>query len=84
MITLTLNGDPRAVAPATTIAALLADLGLDAAKVAVERNRVIVPRSTFAAQTLADGDALEVVHFVGGGDQPTTRGPWPAAPSPRG
>ncbi len=67
MLTLTLNGDPRAVAPATTIAGLLADLGLDAAKVAVERNRVIVPRSTFATQPLADGDAVEIVHFVGGG-----------------
>ncbi len=71
MLTLTLNGDPRRVAPGTTIAALLADLQLDAAKVAVERNRVIVPRSTFAAQALADGDALEVVHFVGGGQDAT-------------
>ncbi len=70
MLTLTLNGDPRRVAPGTTIAALLADLELDAAKVAVERNRVIVPRSTFASQALAEGDALEVVHFVGGGDAP--------------
>ncbi|MBV8972342.1 MAG: sulfur carrier protein ThiS, partial [Sphingomonadaceae bacterium] len=70
MLTLTLNGDPRRVAPGTTIAGLLADLDLDAAKVAVERNRVIVPRSTFAEQELADGDALEVVHFVGGGQAP--------------
>jgi thiazole synthase len=67
MIDLTLNGDPRRVAPGTTVAALLADLGLDAAKVAVERNRVIAPRSTFASQVLAAGDALEIVHFVGGG-----------------
>ena len=67
MIDLTLNGDPRRVAPGTTVAALLADLGLDAAKVAVERNRVIAPRSTFGSQMLAAGDALEIVHFVGGG-----------------
>ena len=71
-ITITLNGDPRALAPATMIAALLADLGLDPAKVAVERNRVIVPRSTFATQPLADGDAVEIVHFVGGGQGPDT------------
>ena len=68
MIDLTLNGDPRRVAPGTTVAALLADLGLDAAKVAVERNRVIAPRSTFGSQVLAAGDALEIVHFVGGGE----------------
>ena len=81
MITLTLNGDPRAVAPGTTIAGLLADLDLDAAKVAVERNRVIVPRSTFGVQALADGDSLEVVHFVGGGQGPLAApaDPWTVA-----
>jgi len=67
MIEITLNGDPRRVSPGTTIAGLLADLALDAAKVAVERNLVIVPRSTFAGQPLGAGDRLEVVHFVGGG-----------------
>ena len=69
-LALTLNGDTRRVPPGTTIAGLLADLGLDAAKVAVERNRVIVPRSTFAAQALNEGDQLEVVNFVGGGQGP--------------
>jgi len=69
MITLTLNGDPRRVAPGTSVAGLLADLDLDAAKVAVERNREIVPRSTFAQVQLGDGDALEIVHFVGGGQE---------------
>ena len=64
---ITINGDARTVAPATTIAALLADLGLDASKVAVERNLGIAPRSAFAETLLADGDALEIVHFVGGG-----------------
>ena len=64
---ITINGDARAVAPATTIAMLLADLGLDASKVAVERNLSIAPRSAFAQTPLADGDALEIVHFVGGG-----------------
>ena len=67
-LTITLNGEPRRVAAGSTIAVLLADLALDAAKVAVERNLAIVARSTFAAQPLADGDRLEIVHFVGGGD----------------
>jgi len=66
-IDITLNGDPRRAAAGATIASLLAELNLDPAKVAVERNLVIVPRSTFAAQTLSAGDTLEVVHFVGGG-----------------
>ena len=67
-LNITVNGDPRAVAPGTNIAGLLADLGLDAVKVAVERNLEIAPRSGFATQLLADGDRLEIVHFVGGGD----------------
>ncbi len=66
-LNLLLNGDPRRATPGTTIAALLVSLDLDAAKVAVERNLEIVPRSTFGAATLADGDRLEIVHFVGGG-----------------
>jgi len=61
-----LNGEPRQVA-AETIAALLAELALDAKQVAVERNLVIVPRSTFADARLSEGDRLEIVHFVGGG-----------------
>jgi thiazole synthase len=67
LIEIILNGDSRRVAPGATIAVLLGELALDAAKVAVERNRSIVPRSTFAVQRLAAGDNLEVVHFVGGG-----------------
>jgi thiazole synthase len=66
-IAITLNGEPRRVAVPATVASLLGDLGLDAAKVAVERNLAIVPRSTYAQVPLADGDGLEVVHFVGGG-----------------
>jgi thiazole synthase len=67
MIEITLNGDTRRIAAATSITGLLALLELDAAKVAVERNLEIVPRSTFAEVALADGDRLEIVHFVGGG-----------------
>jgi len=66
-LNLTVNGDARR-SSAGTIAALVAELGLKPEKVAVERNGVIVPRSTLADAPLADGDVLEIVHFVGGGD----------------
>lgn len=66
-IAITLNGEPRRVPAGSSVAVLLAQLELSAEKVAVERNLAIVPRSTFADVLLADGDALEIVHFVGGG-----------------
>lgn len=66
-LTITLNGDPRTVAPGTTIAALAAEIGLNPAKIAVERNLEIVPRSTLAEVVITEGDRIEIVHFVGGG-----------------
>ena len=65
-LTLTVNGEPRR-SSAATVAELVAELGLRPEKVAVERNGTIVPRSTLAEAALADGDVLEIVHFVGGG-----------------
>jgi len=67
-LALTVNGEPRSIAAGASVADLVAEIGLNPAKVAVERNAVIVPRSTLAAVALADGDILEIVHFVGGGD----------------
>ncbi|NKJ00215.1 sulfur carrier protein ThiS [Novosphingobium sp. SG707] len=67
-ISLTVNGEPRRIAHGASVADLVADIGLNPAKVAVERNAIIVPRSTLADVALADGDVLEIVHFVGGGD----------------
>jgi len=64
---ITLNGAPHRSA-AVTIADLVRELDLVPEKVAVERNGEIVPRSTLAEAALADGDRLEIVHFVGGGD----------------
>lgn len=66
-IEIAINGEPRGVAAGSTISALLASLGLDTRKVAVERNAEIVPRSTYATAALAPGDRLEIVHFIGGG-----------------
>ena len=64
---LTLNGEPRRLAAPMTVAGLLAHLGLDVRKVAVERNEAIVSRSLYGVTELAGGDALEIVHFIGGG-----------------
>ena len=63
----TINGERRHAAPGTTLAELIADIGLDPLRVAVERNLEIVPRSTFATVIVEDGDDYEIVHFVGGG-----------------
>jgi sulfur carrier protein len=60
------NGNEREVADGLTVAALIAELGLSG-PVAVERNRDVVPRAEHATTTLAEGDRLEIVHFVGGG-----------------
>jgi sulfur carrier protein len=61
------NGEKRELADGASVVALLEALGLGATLVAVERNGAIVPRAQHAATALADGDKLEVVHFVGGG-----------------
>ena len=64
---LLVNGEERAFEGIADVAGLVRALGLDPRKVAVERNLEIVPRSTYAAHRLADGDRLEIVQFVGGG-----------------
>ena len=66
-LSLTVNGETRRTF-AATIAELVTELELAPEKVAVERNGEIVPRSTLAETALADGDVLEIVHFVGGGN----------------
>jgi thiazole synthase len=67
-VSITLNGEHRRVAAGLSLAALASDLGLNPEKVAVERNLSVVPRSTLAQVMVEDGDELEIVHFVGGGD----------------
>lgn len=77
--TITLNGETRRTL-AETIAALVLELELTPEKVAVERNGEIVPRSTLQQAALADGDTLEIVHFVGGGDAvPSGSDSWSVA-----
>jgi len=61
------NGDDRLFPAGTSIAALLGALGVSTPRVAVERNRAIVPKAAYASTLLEEGDELEVVEFVGGG-----------------
>ncbi len=69
-LSLTINGEDRQVSGPITLTALLAELGLEPAKIAVERNLEIVPRSQYEAVTVGEGDRLEIVHFIGGGNAP--------------
>jgi sulfur carrier protein len=67
-LALTVNGDPRSVAPGTTLSGFLASLKLDPRMVVVEHNREILrDRAAYATLELKQGDVLEIVHFVGGG-----------------
>lgn len=61
------NGEERSVGEVSDVAGLVAALGLDGRKVAVERNLEIVPRSTYAQTPIGEGDRIEIVHFIGGG-----------------
>ena len=62
-----LNGQPRSFSSGTTLAALLAEVGKDAATVAIERNGEIVRRARFGDVMLEPGDSVEIVQFVQGG-----------------
>ncbi|WP_082669904.1 sulfur carrier protein ThiS [Sphingomonas sanguinis] len=67
-VTITVNGEHKRVAAGLSLADLANQLGLVPEKVAVERNLEVVPRSTLAQVQVEDGDEIEIVHFVGGGD----------------
>lgn len=64
---LTVNGETRDVAAPMTVLGLVESLGLSPAKIAVERNLEIVPRSAYGEVALGEGDRIEIVNFVGGG-----------------
>ncbi|MBI1966955.1 MAG: sulfur carrier protein ThiS [Gemmatimonadetes bacterium] len=66
-IAVTVNGEPRTVAPGATLLELLAALDLDPRAVVVEHNRKIVRRPDLGGVGLTPGDSIELVHFVGGG-----------------
>lgn len=70
---LTVNGEDRSFEASLTVEQLLARIGMDGRRVAVERNREVVPKSRYGETALGDGDRIEIVHFIGGGspDAPT-------------
>ncbi|MFW2831034.1 sulfur carrier protein ThiS [Sphingomonas sp. ID0503] len=80
-ISISVNGEHKRIAAGITIAQLASELGLVPEKVAVERNMVVVPRSTLGQVLVEDGDDLEIVHFVGGGDHaaPVNADTWTVA-----
>lgn len=63
----TINGESREIPDGLTVTALLEHLGITAGRVAVERNREILPRDRWPTTQVAPGDSYEIVHFVGGG-----------------
>jgi thiazole synthase len=67
---ITVNGEARLAPEGSTVAALLSSMGIDLTRVAVERNEEVVPRGTWQAAALAEGDQVEIVSFVGGGSDP--------------
>ena len=66
-----LNGDPFEVADSLTVSELLAQLQVDARRVAVEHNLVVLKRNAFDTTRLSDDDEVEIVNFVGGGEAHT-------------
>ena len=66
-VTIRVNGEPMRLPAGASVADLLERLKVATPRVAVERNREILPKSRYGETTLADGDVLEVVELVGGG-----------------
>lgn len=64
---LVINGEEKQFTGLSTLLSLVEHLGLQADRLAIELNRDIVPRAKWTETTLAEGDRLEIVHFVGGG-----------------
>jgi thiamine biosynthesis protein ThiS len=66
-VRVTINGEPQSLNEGLMLADLLHQLQLNQRRIAVEVNREIVARELYAAHALAEGDEIEIVHFVGGG-----------------
>lgn len=67
MMQIQLNGERCDIPEGLNVSALLVHLGLNPARVAIERNLEILPRAQWSATSVLDGDRFEIVHFVGGG-----------------
>jgi thiazole synthase len=66
-VRITVNGEARTASAGTSVAGLVAAMGVDPARVAIERNEEVVPRKTWAEALLREGDKIEIVAFIGGG-----------------
>jgi thiamine biosynthesis protein ThiS len=66
-VNIKLNGDPFELPGPSTVGGLLAQLDIDARRVAVEHNLVVLKRTAFDTTEIHDGDQIEIVNFVGGG-----------------
>jgi len=79
MIEIHVNGESKKLEQSLSVSDFLMNLGFDPAKVAVERNLSIVPKSSYGAVKLESGDQLEIVHFVGGGQTDLSDDSWEVA-----
>jgi thiamine biosynthesis protein ThiS len=66
-LSIRVNGDLRFLAAGSTIADLLAELGLGGRRVAIAVNRGVIPKSLYGQQVLEAGDRVEILEAVGGG-----------------
>ena len=62
------NGEPADIRDGSTVAELLEHLQIGRDRVAVEAGLQIVPKASYDSHTLSEGDRIEIVHFVGGGE----------------
>jgi thiamine biosynthesis protein ThiS len=67
ILRITLNGEPHELSGSVTVTELLKTLDIDARRVAVEHNLVVLKRDQFDLSVVRDGDEIEIVNFVGGG-----------------
>jgi thiamine biosynthesis protein ThiS len=66
-LTIRLNGEPYEITAPLTISGLLATLGIDPRRVAVEHNLVVIKRDRYDSTIVDNGDEVEIVNLVGGG-----------------
>jgi thiamine biosynthesis protein ThiS len=67
MMTVVINGQDYELSGVTTLSDLVVQLGMKRDRIAIELNRDLIPRDQWSATQIAEGDKLEIVHFVGGG-----------------
>lgn len=67
MIKITINDEKKSYPKPLSVAELLIELGLVGGRIAVEKNKEIIPRSTFDTEMVNADDRLEIIHFIGGG-----------------